>query len=126
MAYQRLRGNVPIPEVLGWTEDGGQVFIYMALVEGEILERRWRVLNEKEREAVWKEFNAMVKTWRSLKQSNRALYVGKLTWKLLQQMTNYTYILTAGQMARMIDQPLNDVFLSDHLELDDIYLVVRN
>lgn len=41
-------------------------------------------------------------------------------------MTNYTYILTAGQMARMIDQPLNDVFLSDHLELDDIYLVVRN
>lgn len=62
MAYQRLRGNVPIPEVLGWTEDGGQVFIYMALVEGEILERRWRVLNEKEREAVWKEFNAMVKT----------------------------------------------------------------
>ena len=78
MAYQRLKGKVPIPEVFGWTVDGDQTFIYMALIEGETLEQRWHALNEEERETVCKELNSMAKAWRSLEPPN--FYVGKLTY----------------------------------------------
>jgi hypothetical protein len=77
MVYRQLNGKVPVPEVFGWTEDDGQVFIYMALIRGETLEQRWSALNNEEREAVCKELNSMVKTWRSLKQPDQVLYVGK-------------------------------------------------
>lgn len=77
MVYQQLRGKVPIPEVFGWTEDGGQVFIYMSLIEGETLEQRWGVLSQEEREAICRELNSMVKAWRSLERPDQALYVGK-------------------------------------------------
>lgn len=40
MVYRQLKGKVPVPEVFGWTEDGGQVFIYMSLIEGETLQQR--------------------------------------------------------------------------------------
>ena len=32
---EKLLGQVPIPEVFGWTVDGSQGFIYMHLIEGE-------------------------------------------------------------------------------------------
>jgi hypothetical protein len=62
MVFKRLKGKVPVPEVFGWTEDGGQVFIYMSLIRGEPLEQRWGALNDEERGAVCKELNGMVKT----------------------------------------------------------------
>lgn len=77
MVYKQLKGKVPVPEVFGWSEDGGQVFIYMSLIEGEPLEQRWGALNEEEREAVCKELNSMVKSWRSLEHPGQVLYVGK-------------------------------------------------
>lgn len=77
MVYKQLKGKVPVPEVFGWTEDGGQVFIYMSLIGGEPLEQRWGALNDGEREAVCKELNDMVKAWRSLEQPDQVLYVGK-------------------------------------------------
>ena len=49
MIYKQLKGKVPVPEVFGWTEDGGQVFIYMELIAGETLETRWGSLNDEER-----------------------------------------------------------------------------
>lgn len=52
MVREKLRGRVPIPEVFGWTEDGGQRFIYMSLIEGETLQERWGDMNEHERQAI--------------------------------------------------------------------------
>jgi hypothetical protein len=77
MLYTQLKGKVPIPEVFGWAEDGGQVFIYMSLIDGEPLEQRWGALNEDERVAVCSELSGMVKAWRSLEQPDQGLYVGK-------------------------------------------------
>lgn len=79
MVYKQLKGKVPIPEVFGWTEDGGQIFIYMSLIGGETLEQRWGALNKEGREAVCKELNGMAKAWRSLEHPdhNQVLYVGK-------------------------------------------------
>ncbi|KAJ5977579.1 hypothetical protein N7501_000921 [Penicillium viridicatum] len=94
MIYNQLKGKVPVPEVFGWTEDGGQVFIYMSLIAGEPLEERWGALKDDEREAVCKELNGMVKAWRSLEQPDQVLYVGGLD-----------------------NQPLNDIFLSGHRDL---------
>ncbi|OQD71271.1 hypothetical protein PENPOL_c001G03919 [Penicillium polonicum] len=94
MVYNQLKGKVPVPEVFGWTEDGGQVFIYMSLIAGEPLEERWGALNDNEREAICKELNGMVKAWRSFEQPDQVLYVGGLD-----------------------NQPLNDIFLSGHRDL---------
>ncbi|KAI2747490.1 hypothetical protein DTO013E5_781 [Penicillium roqueforti] len=94
MVYKQLNGKVPVPEVLGWTEDGDQVFIYMSLIGRETLEQIWGALNDEEREAVCKELNGMVKSWRSLEQPNQVLYVGGLN-----------------------NQPLNEIFLFGHRDL---------
>lgn len=77
MLHTQLKGKVPIPEVFGWTEDGGQIFIYMALIDGETLEQRWAALNEEERVAVCRQLNGMVKAWRALEKRDQTLYVGK-------------------------------------------------
>ncbi|KAI1991107.1 hypothetical protein LOZ51_004639 [Ophidiomyces ophidiicola] len=36
MVREKLQGQVPVPEVFGWAENGGQRFIYMSLVEGSL------------------------------------------------------------------------------------------
>lgn len=38
MVRERLRGQIPVPEVFGWTEDSGQKFIYKSLTEGDTLQ----------------------------------------------------------------------------------------
>lgn len=40
MVYSQLHSQVLIPEVFGWTEDGGQQFIYISLIQGETLQVR--------------------------------------------------------------------------------------
>ncbi|TQB69519.1 hypothetical protein MPDQ_001730, partial [Monascus purpureus] len=91
MICKHLKGQVPVPEVFGWTEDGGQVFIYMSLIEGETLQERWGDMNENERRFVCEELKCMVKAWRSLEQDRHDHYVGSL-----------------GR------QPLNEIFLLSH------------
>ncbi|GJN67873.1 phosphotransferase family protein [Purpureocillium lilacinum] len=85
-----LQGQVPIPEVFGWAEDGGQTFIYMSLVSGDTLQARWGSMSESEREAVCQKLRPMVNAWRTLPQEGGEPYVGSL-----------------GQ------RPLNDIILSD-------------
>ncbi|KAJ5353061.1 hypothetical protein N7452_002035 [Penicillium brevicompactum] len=49
IAREKLIGKVPMPEVFGWTEDGGQRFIYVSLIEGETLQERWCDMNDDDR-----------------------------------------------------------------------------
>ena len=79
---EKLKGRVPIPEVFGWAEDGGQRFIYMSLVEGETLQARFGTMNESERQAVCKELRSMVNAWRALTQEPDR-YVGMLSYDCL-------------------------------------------
>ncbi|KAK8147722.1 hypothetical protein G3M48_001145 [Beauveria asiatica] len=94
MVREKLGGQVPIPEVFGWTMDEGQVFIYMQLVEGDTLEARWENLGEANRRSVCAQLRCMVDSWRSLTQDNHECYIG----------TSY-------------GQPLNDIFLQKRPEL---------
>ncbi|KAM6516451.1 hypothetical protein FALCPG4_014634 [Fusarium falciforme] len=74
---EKLKGRVPIPEVFGWAEDGGQRFIYMSLVEGETLQARFGTMNESERQVFCKELRSMVNAWRALTQEQDR-YVGSI------------------------------------------------
>lgn len=70
--------NVPIPEVFGHAQNGGQRFIYMALMEGETFQERFANLVETERQAVCAELRGMVATWqRVLTQDEADRYIGK-------------------------------------------------
>ncbi|KAJ0413504.1 kinase-like domain-containing protein [Aspergillus carlsbadensis] len=98
MVYDQLQGKVPVPEVYGWMEDGGQVFIYMALVEGDTLEQRWTGMSEDERVSVCAQLRGMAQTWRTLHHDQDGLYIGSIN-----------------------NQPLNEIFLSRHPALQGPY-----
>lgn len=76
MVREKYQGRVPVPEVFGWAEDGGQRFIYMSLVEGETLQERWSGMSNNERRAVCKELKPLVQTWRTLRQDEHGRYIG--------------------------------------------------
>ncbi|RNJ59268.1 hypothetical protein D7B24_003024 [Verticillium nonalfalfae] len=86
MVHEQLLGQVPIPEVFGWTEDKDQGFIYMSLIEGDTLEQRWIDLNETERQAICAELKPMVKAWRGLKQDGQEPYVGSIGTRPLRDI----------------------------------------
>jgi len=72
----QLRGLVTVPEVFGWTQDGGQTFIYMSLVEGTPLNQAWSRLSDEARQGVCGELRQAVTAWRSLEQGRHDHYVG--------------------------------------------------
>lgn len=94
MLHEQLKDQVPIPRVFARAKDGGQVFIYMSLIEGATLQERWSDINEDERQSVCEELKHMVKVWRALEQDSHGHYIGSL-----------------GTL------PLNVIFLSSHPEL---------
>jgi hypothetical protein len=77
MLREQLQCRVPVPEVFGWTEDGGQRFIYMSLIEGETLQERWCDMNEDERRVICEELKHVVKLWRALEQDTHDRYIGE-------------------------------------------------
>ncbi|KAK2737105.1 hypothetical protein FQN57_000444 [Myotisia sp. PD_48] len=87
MAYEQLKGQVPIPEVYGWAEDGGQGFLYMSLIEGDTLEERWTDMSEEERQAVCNDIRPLVQAWRGLKQDKDASYIGSVGKRRLKDIS---------------------------------------
>ncbi len=75
--YLQLQDRVPVPEVMGWAEDAGQGFIYMALINAPTLAARWDSLAELERRDLCGELHDMVQAWRGLKQDPGDAYIGK-------------------------------------------------
>ncbi|RSL40831.1 hypothetical protein CEP54_016001 [Fusarium duplospermum] len=91
---KKLRGRVPIPEVFGWAEDGGQNFIYMSLVRGDTLQARFSTMDESERQAVCKELRSMANAWRALTQEPD-IYIGSIGKRPLND------IFVTGQSERV-------------------------
>ncbi|KAG4435249.1 hypothetical protein IFR05_009282 [Cadophora sp. M221] len=76
-AIRRLRPHqVPVPEVYGWCEDGGDFFIYMELIQGETLENKWESLEKPERIDVCGQLREMLLELRSLKQDPEDQFLG--------------------------------------------------
>jgi len=86
--YAQVQGKVPIPEIFGWAEDGGQRFLYMSLIEGQTLQERWSSMKEGERRAICEELRSIVKAWRALKQDNEDCYIGMCAFYSLDTIYN--------------------------------------
>ncbi|KAH8653615.1 phosphotransferase family protein [Xylariales sp. PMI_506] len=96
MIHERLREEVPVPEVFGWAKDGGQTFIYMSLIEGDTLNQRWPTMTENERQDICLELKHMVKAWRALEQDGNCRFVGSLGKEPLNEIFLRGYNGLAG------------------------------
>ena len=83
MLREEFHGRIPIPEIFGWTEDDGQTFIYMSLIEGDTLADRWGGLSDGEKRAICEELHRFVELLRTLEQDPRDKYVGELIYDLM-------------------------------------------
>jgi aminoglycoside phosphotransferase (APT) family kinase protein len=63
-----LPDQVPVPELYGWCEDGGEFFMHMELIQDETLEKKWKSLSKPERIDVCSQLRVMLSELRSLKQ----------------------------------------------------------
>jgi hypothetical protein len=72
-----LPDEVPVPEVYGWCQDGGQVFIYMELITGVTLESQWESLSDQAKKEVCKQLRTIVKGLRKLQQNPSDQFLGK-------------------------------------------------
>jgi hypothetical protein len=71
-----LPSQVPVPEVYGWFDDNGEVFIYMEITEGVTLEKKWESLSKQERETVCGQLRAMLLALRNLRQDPKGSVSG--------------------------------------------------
>lgn len=67
---------VPVPEVYGWCKDDDQLFIYMQLIDGVTLEKRWDAMIEEERTSVCRQLHDMVDALRGVKQDSLSPFIG--------------------------------------------------
>lgn len=72
-----LPSQVPVPEIYGWCEDNGEVFIYQELVKGVTLENRWESLAKEERGIVCDQLRVMLLELRNLQQDPKDQFVGE-------------------------------------------------
>jgi hypothetical protein len=72
-----LPDEVPVPDVYGWCEDGGEAFIYMELIRGVTLERQWGPLSDQAKKEVCKQLRIAVDGLRKLQQDPSEQFLGK-------------------------------------------------
>ncbi|KAF5561729.1 phosphotransferase family [Fusarium napiforme] len=78
--------SVPVPEIYGWTEDGGEVFLYMELVKGMTLEERWNSLSREEKGGVCEQLRDMVNELRRVKRDPEDRFLGQINRGPLQDV----------------------------------------
>lgn len=72
----RYLPSVPVPEIYGWIDDGGEVFLYMQLVEGVTLEKRWDSLSREDKVGVCEQLRDMVDELRGVKRDPEDRFLG--------------------------------------------------
>ncbi|KAK4198397.1 phosphotransferase enzyme family protein [Triangularia verruculosa] len=77
-ALRRVVPEVPVPEVYGWTRDGGQNFIYMELVQGCTLAEQWDHLNPTARVDICNQLSAIIAKLRELRHSPGEFFLGHI------------------------------------------------
>ena len=68
--------QVPVPQVYGWCEDGGEVFIYMELSQGITLENRWESLSKQDKIKICEQLQAILLSLRKLQQDPKDQFLG--------------------------------------------------
>lgn len=78
--------SVSVPEIYGWTEDGGKVFLYMELVKGMTLEKRWDSLSRDDKVGVCEQLRHMVNELRRIKRDPEDRFLGRINRGPLQDV----------------------------------------
>ncbi|KAK4461562.1 phosphotransferase enzyme family protein [Cladorrhinum samala] len=73
---RRVVPEVPVPEVYGWTQDGGQNFIYMELVQGLTLAEQWDHLDSNGRTDICNQLSTTIAKLRELRHAPGEFFLG--------------------------------------------------
>lgn len=73
---QLLKNHVPVPEVYGWREDGGQTFIYMEYLHAQTLEQVLDKLGPDDRVSICCELRTIYNNLRHLDQKPAESFIG--------------------------------------------------
>lgn len=65
-----------MPEVCGWTHNGGQAFIYMELVQGYTLEKQWDNLDPTGRVDICEQLSTLIAELRKLRHAPGEFFLG--------------------------------------------------
>ncbi|CVL07615.1 uncharacterized protein FMAN_14494 [Fusarium mangiferae] len=76
--------SVPVPEIYGWIDEAGEVFLYMQLVEGVTLEKRWDSLSRQDKVGVCEQLRDMVDELRRVKREPEDEFLGQINRGPLQ------------------------------------------
>ncbi|KAJ5189992.1 Aminoglycoside phosphotransferase [Penicillium cf. griseofulvum] len=75
---QLLKDHVPVPEIYGWREDGGQTFIYMEYLHAQTLEQVWDKLEPNDRVSICCELRTIFSNLRHLEQKPAESFIGNI------------------------------------------------
>ncbi|KAK2799671.1 hypothetical protein FQN51_006803 [Onygenales sp. PD_10] len=78
MIRRILPDKVPVPEVYGWKVEGGTVFIYMELIQGETLHDRWDSLSGSDRSSICDELHEIISSLRQVGQDPTDPFIGSI------------------------------------------------
>jgi hypothetical protein len=76
-ALGRLLPEVPVPELYGWSTEDGYVLLYMEMVKGVTVEKRWPSMTEDEKMGFWEALKSLVSNLRTLSQDPDDQFLGK-------------------------------------------------
>jgi hypothetical protein len=65
------------PIVYGWFQDGDEMFLYMSLVDGVTLEKRWPEMSKEEKDDVSCQLQRMLASVRTLQSPSDEIYIGR-------------------------------------------------
>jgi hypothetical protein len=75
---QLLKDHVPVPEIYGWREDGGQTFIYIEYLHAQTLEQVWDKLEPDDRVSICCELRTIFSNLRHLEQKPAESFIGTM------------------------------------------------
>ncbi|KAL2824250.1 kinase-like domain-containing protein [Aspergillus cavernicola] len=109
MVQRAFQGTVPVPELFGWrVDDEGYVFIYMQLIEGQMLLDRWDDLHGTDKEVMRNQLYEIIRSLRQLSQKS-GKYIGSIN---CQKVPDYVFqsLAEAGPFPNI--KEFNDWFSS--------------
>jgi hypothetical protein len=76
-AIRRFCPTVPVPEVYGWYQEGGEAFLYMQIVDGVTLQQGWPDLDVEEKYEICTQLRCIIDDLRELRQDPAAPFIGE-------------------------------------------------
>ncbi|OTA99099.1 hypothetical protein M426DRAFT_68456 [Hypoxylon sp. CI-4A] len=78
--------RVPTPELYGWKEDEGDIFIYMSLVRGSTLQGAWDSLTRDDKESICTQLSQIVVALREIEAPSAPPSLGSITGGRVQDL----------------------------------------